>query len=293
MKNKILSIGPVTKDHIITPHDSYSQIGGAVYYQTMTLTQLEQDATSIITIGKNDTKLLNNIMKKQEIILKEKTQEYTNIYDTKLNRTQKAILPENTIHPQDIKINLTPIKYALISPLSPEDIPPETIQHIKQHHTTTILLPQGYLRKTDKNNNITQKQWNNKEKYLKHTDIICLDKKEAKTAFNIDNIKKETINKILNKYNLQQVIITLAEKGSKIYTKNETIKIPAIKTTKNIDATGLGDTYIAAYITKLQETRNIREAGLFASITAKEKLENKGPLQTNKEKIEEELDKYI
>lgn len=292
MKNKILTIGPVTKDFIITPEEEYSQIGGAVYYQLMTLTQLKKDVVSIISVGEDDVKLLDETLKKQKLIKKEQTHQYTNTYDKKLNRKQKATLANNTIHPTDININTKQIQYAIISPLSPRDIPPETIQYLKENNITTVLVAQGYLRQTDKNNNIKERKWHDKNKYLQHTDIICLDKKEALNAFNITNIKEETINEIIHQYNLDQIIITLAEQGSKIYTKKETITIPPIKTTKTVDATGLGDTYIAAYIAKLQETNNIREAGLFASITAKEKLENKGPLKTKKEKLEEELDKY-
>lgn len=292
MKNKILAIGPVTKDLIITPHEEYSQIGGAVYYQTMTLTQLKKDVISIITVGEDEVQLLNETLKKQKLIINKKTHQYTNTYDINLNRKQKAQLTKNSIQPQDIKISLSQIQYALISPLSPEDIPPETIRYLKEKDITTVLVAQGYLRQTDENNNIIKRKWKNQDQYLQHTDIICLDKEEALTAFNINNIKEETIQKIIQQYSLQQIIITLAEQGSAIYTAKETIHIPAIKTTEEIDATGLGDTYIAAYIAKLQETNDNRISGLFASITAKEKLKNRGPLKTSNKKIEEELDEY-
>lgn len=292
MKNKILTIGPVTKDLIITPTEQYYQIGGAVYYQSNTLEQLKKEHIAIISVGKDDVKNLDKTLKKQELILQEKTLEYTNIYNKKLQRTQKAKFSQNTITPNNININLNQIQYAIISPLTPNDIPPETIKHLKNNNIQTVLVAQGYLRKTDENNNILKRKWTDKEKYLENTDILCLDEEETKQSFNINNTQEETIKKILNKHNLKQLIITQAEKGSTIYTQEKTYKIPAIKTDKNVDATGLGDTYIAAYIAKLEETNNIQESGLFASITAKEKLQHKGPLKTSKEKIEKELDKY-
>lgn len=292
MKNKILAIGPVTKDLIITPHDKYYQIGGAVYYQTMTLTQLKKNVISIISVGRDDVEKLNDTLKKQKLILKEKTQEYTNIYDEHLNRKQKAKLPKNPINITDINIKLDGINYALLSPLSPWDIPPETIGYLKEKGITTVLVAQGYLRNLDKDNNITERKWTDRNKYLKYVDIICLDEKEALLAFEINSINEEIIKKIITEHNLKQVIITLAEKGSKIFTKEKTYAIPAIKTEKIVDATGLGDTYIASYIAKLEETKNIYESGLFASISAKEKLANKGSLKTKKEKIEEELNQY-
>ena len=217
---------------------------------------------------------------------------YSNIYDKNLKRRQKATLPQNTILPSDISISLENINSVLLSPLSPTDIPPQTITFFKERGIRTILSAQGYLRKTDDDRNIIDRKWKNIELYLKDTDILFLDENEAKKSFNINRITDETVHKIVRKYELEQIIITKAEKGSTIYTKNQRYSIPAIKTEKEIDATGLGDTYIAAYISKLEECNDIYLAGMFASITAKEKLECIGPLKTNKEKIERELDKY-
>ncbi|WP_455645150.1 PfkB family carbohydrate kinase [Methanosphaera sp.] len=298
MKNKILTIGPVTKDTIITKDNTYNQIGGATYYQSWTFHQLKTSADTIITIGENDLELINKFPDKNKIkiIKKQHTTEYTNIYSENMTRTQKAKLPHNTITPTDIqqtKTNINEYNTVLFSPLSPQDIPLETIAYFKEKNIETIIVAQGYLRSTDNENNIIQHEWKNKENYLKYTDIISLDQEEMKKAFNITNITENTIKKIMKKYTLKTIIITKAEQGSDIYTQKEKIHIPAIKTEKNIDPTGLGDTYIAAYVSKKQETSSIYESGLFASITAKYELENKGPLKISKEIIEKELKEIL
>ena len=41
MKKKILNIGSVTKDTIITTENKYNQIGGSVFYQLSTLIDLK------------------------------------------------------------------------------------------------------------------------------------------------------------------------------------------------------------------------------------------------------------
>ncbi|MEE1117337.1 PfkB family carbohydrate kinase [Methanosphaera sp.] len=292
MNKRILAIGPVTKDYVITPQEEYFQIGGAVFYQTLTLTQLKCKVSSIISIANEDTKFLEDIDADINYVFTDKTMEYTNIYDEKFHRKQKAILPKNPILPKDITVNLNDFNTVLLSPLSPYDIPVETITYFKENNIRNVLIPQGFLRKTDDNNNVIERSWDEKNKYLKNVDIICLDENEAKKAFNLKNINNELILKLLKKYTLEQIIITKAEQGSTIYTKNNIYNIPAIKTAHAVDATGLGDTYIAAYIAKLEESNNIYESGLFASIAAKEKLENKGPLKSSKEKIEKELNEY-
>lgn len=296
MKNKILTIGPITKDIIKTPTQTYIQTGGASYYQMWTLYQLKKEATAIITIGICDVEMINDFPEKNNIkpIITRQTMEYTNIYNKQLERTQKAKLPNNPITPEKIseKINIKEYDTAILSPLSKNDIPPETIKYLKTNNIKIILAPQGYLRTTDDNNNIISSKWDDKEKYLENVDIIALDEDEMKTAFNIQEITDTIIKDIIQKYNLNTIIMTKAEKGSNIYTKNKKIEIPAIKTKNNIDATGLGDTYIAAYTAKL-DSNNIYEAGLYASIASKFKLESKGPLKVDEKLIQKELEKRI
>lgn len=292
MKKRILTIGPVTKDYIITPSEEYYQTGGAVFYQNHTLHQLKEKTSSIISIGENDLKLLDDMpknIKLQKIIYKQTTQ-YTNIYNEKLERKQKAILPHNPIKSNQIKLNLKDIHTAIISPLSPYDIPNATITYLKKEDIKTVLLPQGYLRQTNAQQEVISRKWIQKEKYLEDTDILCLDENEYKQTFNttLDNA-----NKIVEKYNLKLLIVTRAKKGSIIFTNKDKISIPSIKTNCEVDATGLGDTYISAFISKYKQTKSPKISGLYAAITAKEKLENKGPLKTDKKRIEEELEEIL
>ena len=67
MKNKILTIGPITKDIIKTPTQTYIQTGGASYYQMWTLYQLKKEATAIITIGICDVEKINDFPEKNNI----------------------------------------------------------------------------------------------------------------------------------------------------------------------------------------------------------------------------------
>lgn len=292
MDKKILAIGIATKDHIITPTDEYFQIGGAVFYQTMTLIQLNYNVKSIISIGKNDLEMIEPDYDNIHIIPTDESMEYINIYDKNFRRTQKAKLPKNPIQPKDIIVDLDDVITVILSPLSSYDIPVKTVAYFKENNIQTVLVPQGLLRKTNVKSEVISKEWDDIDEYLKYVDIISLDEKETKTAFKIDEISPTIMKNLIKKHDLKQIVVTKAEKGSAIYTENKTYHIPAIKTEKAIDATGLGDTYIAAYIAKLVECHDIYLSGLFASIAAKEKLENKGPLKTDKEEIEKELDKY-
>ena len=57
----------------------------------------------------------------------------------------------------------------------------------------------------------------------------------------------------------------------------ESIKINAQKCDNIVDATGCGDTYMAAYISALLNNKSLKDSGDFASSVASEKLKNFGP----------------
>lgn len=278
MQNKILTIGPITKDIIITPQSRNSQTGGSVFYQSKALHLINTPHDVVLTIADDDLKLLNSFDSQENIktIITKQTMQYTNIYDESMQRTQKATLPENPIGIDNIKdINLSQYHTAIISPLCEYDIPPETIKYLKQNNLKTTIVAQGYLRSTDKDGNIKRHEWNNKDAYLKYADTIILDDEETKKAFNLNEITDDNINEILKKYDIETFIITKASKGSTIYMQDIKTDIPCIKAEKIVDPTGLGDTYIAAYTSKIMENKSVYEAGIFAAEMAKEKIEIK------------------
>lgn len=297
MKNNTLVIGPVTKDKIITKDCEYNQIGGAVYYQTNTLNQLNIPTTSIITIGKNDLELVdsftNNINNVKKIIT-DNTMEYINIYDENNVRTQKAKWYNNLITLEKFKefnIDLKEYKTVIFSPLSPYDFSYELLKYIKEHDLETVLVIQGYLREINENNDIQAKPLKNPKKLLEHMDIISLDDNEMRIAFNLKEITTPKVQKIMKKYNLKTIIMTKGKHGSVIYTTDKSIEIPSIKSKKEVDFTGLGDTYIASFIAKKYDTDSNRTAAYFASIISSHKLETKGPVKINRNNVEKELKK--
>ena len=96
-------------------------------------------------------------------------------------------------------------------------------------------------------------------------DTIFLDERE------FDIINDEEIQDL-------NLVITNGSKGSRILCADgETIKINAVKCENIVDATGCGDTYMAAYISARLNNKNLIESGDFASSIASKKLENFGP----------------
>ncbi len=80
---------------------------------------------------------------------------------------------------------------------------------------------------------------------------------------------------ILNKAEI--LITTFGEKGSRILTQSEEIKIPAAETSEVKDPTGAGDAYRAGLAFGVLKKWPLLAAGRFASIIAAYAVENVGP----------------
>ncbi len=72
------------------------------------------------------------------------------------------------------------------------------------------------------------------------------------------------------------IVVTLGEKGSKIFTKKEVVEIKAVESNRVVDPTGAGDAYRAGFITALESGFSIREAGQVASTIAVYAVESYG-----------------
>ena len=92
--------------------------------------------------------------------------------------------------------------------------------------------------------------------------------------------------RILASWGCPEVILTLGEKGSLIYSENTFYQIDAFPSQEIVDATGCGDTYMAGYLYKRSQGASITEAGKFAAAMCTIKLGTKGPCNATLADIE-------
>jgi adenosine kinase len=64
------------------------------------------------------------------------------------------------------------------------------------------------------------------------------------------------------------IVTTLGELGSRVYTADYEVNIPAVKSKKVVDPTGAGDAYRAGLIKGLIQGRNIEESAKMGSVCA-------------------------
>jgi hypothetical protein len=271
----LVLIGPICEDLIIIGDDESSKVGGASFFQSFVYEEFFNDYLAIVNASNAD--LINAFPdeSKVNLILKDDTHHFINEYPDKDNldiRHQSTNFADIPILADDLRnifdengINDENIDAFVLTPLNSNDFPIETLNFLKSFDVPIYISLQGFLRFMDEDDSMVLKLSDDLNHILDISDAIFMDERE------FDILKNEKIEG-------SNLIITNGSKGSRIIdVDGESIKINAQKCDNIVDATGCGDTYMAAYISSLLNNKSLKGSGDFASSVASEKLKNFGP----------------
>ena len=180
-------------------------------------------------------------------------------------RTQKILSVASLIEAKHVPekwkrapiVHLGPVAQELSTTIS-EIFPPEALIGI---------TPQGWLRKWDSNNLISFQPWEKANEVLRKASVVITSPED----FGGDN---KELQKIV--VNATTVVVTLAEEGALLYQEGKQKECFPSRPAKAIDPTGAGDVFAAAFLIRLFETNDHRQACRFANIVASLSTEGKG-----------------
>jgi len=102
-------------------------------------------------------------------------------------------------------------------------------------------------------------------KILKNVDLLLMNEKT------FESLKKSSTElhspRDLLQYGLKTVIVTMAEKGSKVFTADETFEVPAVEIA-TVDTTGAGDAFAAALVKAILDGVPMKGAIRYATVAA-------------------------
>jgi hypothetical protein len=164
---------------------------------------------------------------------------------------------------------------ALAEPISSEAIPPNWRRSRIVHlgplaqevgadlvqgwgDALVALTPQGWLRQWDSDGRVFPCQWENAESLLRVSDVLILSEEDV--GGNWGRIE------ILAQW-AKIMVVTSGWQGSTVFHQGESRHFPA-RPVLEVDPTGAGDIYAAAYLVRLEETRDPWESARFASCVA-------------------------
>lgn len=282
----ICSIGHITRDKIITPQRTVYMAGGTSFYMSYGISHLPQKVSyQLVTkVGESQMPEVEKIKQLGLDVIcypSQHTVYFENKYGANSdNRTQRVLAKADPFTVEEMK----PLQARIfhLGSLLNDDFSAEVVEFLSEKGLISIDV-QGYLREV-RDEEVHAISWEEKEKILKHTDMLKLNEHEMKVITNSDNPR--TVAEKIAAMGVKEVIITLGSYGAVIYADRKFYEIEAYKPREIVDATGCGDTFSTGYLYCRAQGIGYEEAGKFAAAMCTLKLEHSGPFDKSIEDIQ-------
>ncbi|HEX7587881.1 MAG TPA: PfkB family carbohydrate kinase [Anaerolineae bacterium] len=145
------------------------------------------------------------------------------------------------------------------------------------------VTPQGWLREWDETKRVRMRPWKEAREILPHVDVLVLSEEDLNgNAALIDEYAGLT----------RIAVMTQGREGCIVFAEGQTRHVPGFPA-REIDPTGAGDVFAAAFLIRLQEIQDPFEAARFANATASFCVEAPGAtgIPTRKQ-VEERLEEF-
>lgn len=120
------------------------------------------------------------------------------------------------------------------------------------------VTPQGWMRQWDGTGRVTRTEWKNSEALLKQSGAVVISREDV-------NGDDELIEHMAHR--TQLLAVTEASEGCVLYWHGDRRRFRAPEV-HEVDATGAGDVFAAAFFVRLYKTRDPWEAARFATLIA-------------------------
>ena len=253
-----LIIGTVCQDLV----DKGVAVGGTVAYSGLTARNLGRKTAAITSCA--DDFPVEQILSGIQVLRQPSpvTTTYQNIY-------------VNGYRQQYVRAVASPIQSSLvpqewhrtaivhIGPLAGE-VDPDIIELFPD--ALIGVTPQGWMRQWDETGRVTPTQWFPSEKVLRRIRTLIVSEEDVGGDLSIvrDYARLTEI-----------VVVTAGWKGSTVFCRGEVTRL-ASKDTDEVDPTGAGDIYAAAFLVRLDETNDPIEAARFANCVASYSVVRRG-----------------
>ena len=248
MSPDFLAIGPVTRD--LTPN-GYS-VGGAVTFGALTALRMGLRPAIVTSAGPNsDIDAIGPEIPVHVVHSAESTT-FRNIYE---RRTRKQVLESVAapITPPDVPQRWRSAPMVLLGPLAGE-VSYELARYFPK--SLVVASIQGWLRQWDDQGRVTPKAWEARE-VMPHVDAAVVSIEDVEDCRLIDLWAETT----------PVLIVTMGSDGARLHSGGRWHQIPPFAV-REVDPTGAGDVFAAAYLVGMHETGDDLQSARFASCAA-------------------------
>lgn len=252
-----LVIGHIAHD--LTPDGS--RVGGTVAYSALTAQALGMQVGIVTAVGP-ETSL--EVLKEIRVVTQTSPQSttYENIY-TEHGRIQYLRAQAQRLDFHQVPESWRTASIIHLGPIADEmeSVLPDTFSPI-----LLGLTPQGWMRQWNAENCVSMRKWENPEPALARAHAVVISREDV-------NGDDEMIEHMAHQTQILAVTEGLA--GCVLYWNGDRRRFNAPKVDE-VDATGAGDVFAAAFFVRLLHTRDPWEAARFATLLASRSVTRKG-----------------
>lgn len=280
----ICCIGHITLDKVITPRFEAHMPGGTAFYFAKALKNFNHDGFKLVTsLGDTEMDVVEELRADGidvDVIPSRKSVYFENKYGEDMNnRTQRVLAKADPFTEENLKDVDSRIYH--LGTLLADDFDIDVIKALAGKGIVSVDV-QGYLRKVV-GEDVVHVDYDKKREAMPYISILKANEKEMEVLTGTSDPHEAA--RILSDWGCKEVLLTLGDKGSLIYTGGEFYNIPALPPTDLVDATGCGDTYMAGYLYKRSRGASYQEAGTFAAAMCTLKLAKKGPFSGTEDDV--------
>lgn len=284
-KGGICCIGHITLDKIITPRHTVYMPGGTAFYFGHAMSHIGADDFLLVTaLAPSEKKAVDDLRSEGvtvKVLPSRNSVYFENKYGENSNhRTQRVLAKADPFTVDGLRDVEASIYH--LGTLLADDFSLDVLKYLASKGRVSIDA-QGYLREV-RGESVFAVDWSEKEDALKFVDILKANEKEMEVLTGTTEPREAAIR--LADMGVKEVVLTLGDMGSIIYSEGVFYEIPAYPPEDVVDATGCGDTYMAGYLYKRAQGASIYESGCFAAAMCTIKLSASGPFSSTIEAVE-------
>ena len=251
-----VAVGHVTRDIV----DGGFRHGGAVTYGAVTALRLGRRPAIVTSASPDFTHVAAANGIPHHVAPSGQTTTFHNIYtDGQRRQVMKAVAARIT--PADVPADWRSAPLVLLGPLADE-----VSAGLASHFPGSLVAAdvQGWLRQWDSSGLVRPKYWEGRD-VLPYVDFAVVS---------VDDVGDEGLVELWAQVT-PMLIVTLGARGARLRLDGEWRHIPAFRT-HEVDPTGAGDVFAAAFLIRYSETSDPLEAARFACCAASFCVESDG-----------------
>lgn len=253
-------VGHVCQDILA---DGNLGLGGSVSYAAMTAHQLGY-RVGIVTSAGPDLDVAREFPYAQVVCRPAAaTTLFQNIY---LNGTRKQILHQRAgvITCADVPKAWRQAPMAYLGTID-QEIAPDVFGCFSDEVLLGVM-PQGFFRQWDREGRVSFFEWQPREEQLRRIKVLVISELDVPDPHRWAREWAQFV---------QIVVVTHAERGATVYHQGQVHSFPA-RPARQVDPTGAGDVFTAAFVIRLAETGDPRQSAIFANTVASFSVEKPG-----------------